>query len=60
MKNKIQELIYGVGFYRRKAEYILKTTKIIKEKYDGIVPSKLDQLMKFPGVGIKMALLGKI
>jgi endonuclease-3 len=53
----IQDLIYGVGFYRRKAEYIKRTTKIIKEEYEGVVPDELEKVLKFPGVGIKMGLL---
>ena len=57
-QTKIQDLIYGVGFYRRKAEYILKTTRVIQDQHDGQVPSDLKTLMSFPGVGVKMALLG--
>ena len=56
-EEKLQDLLYGVGFYKRKAEYIKKTSLLIKEKHDGIIPSKLEEILKFPGVGMKMALL---
>ena len=54
---KLQKLLYGVGFYKRKTEYIKRTSQIIKDKHDGQVPSKLKDILKFPGVGMKMALL---
>ena len=54
-KEQIEKLIYPVGFYHRKAEQILKISKILIEKYDGKVPDKLDELLKLPGVGRKTA-----
>lgn len=35
--------------------YIKKTSQILKEKYDGDIPGSLDELLKLPGVGPKMA-----
>ena len=32
-KEELEKLIYPVGFYKRKSEYILKTSLILKEKY---------------------------
>ena len=54
-KEQIEKLIYPVGFYHRKAEQILKISKILIEKYDGKVPDELDELLKLPGVGRKTA-----
>ena len=54
-KEKIEKLIYPVGFYHRKAEQILKISKILIEKYEGKVPDELDELLKLPGVGRKTA-----
>ncbi len=54
-KEQIEKLIYPVGFYHRKAEQILKISKILIEKYDGKVPDDLDELLKLPGVGRKTA-----
>ncbi|CAI2368687.1 unnamed protein product [Moneuplotes crassus] len=56
-EEELADLLYGVGFYKRKAGYIKRTSQLIKDKHEGIVPSKLDDILKFPGVGIKMALL---
>ncbi len=54
-KEQIEKLIYPVGFYHRKAEQILKISKILIEKYNGKVPDDLDALLKLPGVGRKTA-----
>ena len=54
-KEQIEKLIYPVGFYHRKAEQILKISKILIEKYGGKVPDDLDELLKLPGVGRKTA-----
>ena len=54
---ELEKLIYGVAFHRRKAEYIKKTAKVLKEQHGGVVPSKLDDILSLPGVGMKMALL---
>lgn len=52
---KLQELIYPVSFYGRKAEYILATTQILRDKYKSDIPPTLDELMELRGVGPKMA-----
>ena len=54
---KIAELIYPAGFYKRKAEYILRTTKILVEQYKSDIPANIKELTKLPGVGPKMAYL---
>ncbi|MCD6426958.1 MAG: endonuclease III [Caldisericaceae bacterium] len=54
-KKEIEKLIYPVGFYHRKAEQILKISKILIEKYGGKVPDTLEELLKLPGVGRKTA-----
>jgi endonuclease-3 len=56
LKNEeIEKLIYPAGFYRNKAKTILEISlKLIKE-YDAEVPSNIDELLKFKGVGRKTA-----
>lgn len=54
---KLGELIYPVGFWKRKIEYIHKTTKILSEKYNKDIPNSLEELCQLPGVGPKMAYL---
>lgn len=41
--------------YKQKAERIVKVSRIIAEKYQGRVPSDLEELLKLPGVGRKTA-----
>ncbi|KAL0785487.1 hypothetical protein Bca101_001733 [Brassica carinata] len=54
-ESTIKELIYPVGFYARKATYMKKVAKICLEKYNGDIPSSLDDLLALPGIGPKMA-----
>ncbi len=53
--SEIRELIYPVGFYKRKAENILAVSRILIREYDSNVPDDLDQLLALPGVGRKTA-----
>ncbi|OAD62046.1 Endonuclease III-like protein 1 [Eufriesea mexicana] len=48
------KLIYPVGFWKRKVEYIKRTTTILIDKYDGDIPKTLKELCQLPGVGPKM------
>eukprot|EP01080_Neovahlkampfia_damariscottae_P009005 gene9005-1104_t len=50
----IQGLLYPVSFYKRKAGYILITSKILKDKYGGDVPKTEKEVLKLPGIGPKM------
>ena len=52
---KLQELIHPCGFYKNKAKNIKNCAKIIVEKYNGKVPSTMEELMELPGVGRKSA-----
>ena len=47
--------IHSVGFYRSKAKHIINTARIIHEKYNDEVPSKLEEFTALPGVGRKTA-----
>ena len=53
--NRIQKLIYPVGFYRNKTKVILGISRKIKEELRGRVPNNLEDLLKFKGVGRKTA-----
>lgn len=52
---KIYQLVYPVGFYRRKTWQILEISRILKETYKGKVPSRREDLISLPGVGRKVA-----
>jgi len=54
-KREIEKLIFPVGFYHRKAENILEISKTLVENYNANVPSNIDELLKFKGVGRKTA-----
>lgn len=47
--------IKSIGLYRSKAKNILAAAKIFSQKYDGIVPKTVSELIELPGVGRKTA-----
>ena len=47
--------IYSTGFYRNKANNILRCCAQLLEEYNGIVPSDREQLKQLAGVGEKTA-----
>ncbi|KZV25410.1 endonuclease III [Dorcoceras hygrometricum] len=51
----IKDIIYPVGFYTRKASNLKKVAKICISKYNGDIPSTLEELLLLPGIGPKMA-----
>jgi endonuclease-3 len=51
----IEKLIRSSGCYRNKAKNIKNCSTILIEKYKGMVPETLDELVKLPGVGRKTA-----
>lgn len=54
---ELGELIYPVGFWKRKVEYIKRTSEILRDQYYGDIPNNVEDLCKLPGVGPKMAYL---
>jgi endonuclease III len=54
-EKELLEKIRGVTFPENKAKNIIKTCKIIAEKYNGKVPNSMDQLLDLPGIGRKTA-----
>ena len=52
---EIARLAYPAGFYRTKADNLVKISSILLEKYGGKVPADLDALLGLPGVGRKTA-----
>ena len=51
----IGKLIYSTGFYNNKAKNIKKMSDIVYIKYNGDIPSNIDELVNLPGVGRKTA-----
>jgi endonuclease-3 len=54
-ETELRDLIYGVGFYNRKVEYLKKVAQILHEQYDDDIPDSVEGLCQLPGVGPKMA-----
>ncbi len=52
---EIEEIIKPLGFYRQKARNIKLAAERIINEYDGEVPDKFEELIKFRGVGRKIA-----
>jgi endonuclease-3 len=51
----IAKLIYPAGFYRVKAGQIKQISRMLLDRWDGEVPSTIDELVELPGVGRKTA-----
>ena len=54
-QSELEKYIFSCGFYRMKAQHILSASKDIIEKYQGEVPSTIEELMSLDGVGKKTA-----
>ncbi len=53
--NTIEQLIFPVGFYKRKTVQIKKICYFLIENFKGTVPKTQEELMRLPGVGLKTA-----
>jgi endonuclease III len=47
--------IHATGFFRQKAKSLRGTMKMLLEEYDGEVPTRIDELVRLPGVARKTA-----
>ncbi len=52
---RIEALIRPVGFYRTKAKTLIAVAQVVQERFDGEVPSTMEELLSLPGVGRKTA-----
>ncbi|KAM9965853.1 hypothetical protein ACTFIR_006032 [Dictyostelium discoideum] len=52
--DKLETLLYPVGFYKRKAIYLKKIAEILKNKYNGDIPPTFKEIEQLPGIGPKM------
>ncbi len=52
---EIEKLIYPICFYRTKAHFLNKLPKVVKERFNGIIPDSIEELTELPGVGRKTA-----
>eukprot|EP00126_Sphaerothecum_destruens_P008661 Sdes_comp20298_c0_seq1m13912 len=56
-QSEIEKIIYPVGFWRRKAQYLKKTVLLLHQNFNDDIPDSIPQLLSLPGVGPKMAYL---
>lgn len=54
-EDELIEIINSIGLYRNKSKNILKTARMLVEKYNGEIPNDLALLQELPGVGRKTA-----
>jgi|TARA_B110000116_G_scaffold124800_1_gene108187 endonuclease-3 len=54
-EKKIAYLIRKIGLAPTKAKHIIRTCKVLLEKYEGKIPDSREDLEKLPGVGRKTA-----
>jgi len=57
---KINELIYKVGFRNNKTKFLKQIVQILIDQYDGHIPPTASEMIeKLPGIGPKMAYIKK-
>jgi endonuclease III len=50
---EVEELIHATGFFRQKTKSLIGMAAALDERFDGEVPTELDDLVTLPGVGRK-------
>lgn len=51
----VEEIVKPCGFYHMKAKDIIAMCRELIERYDGVVPDSIEELVTLPGVGRKTA-----
>lgn len=54
-RTELEDVIRSTGFFRAKAQSLIGLGQALVERYDGVVPGRLDDLVTLPGVGRKTA-----
>lgn len=60
--SEIEAIVRPCGLYRVKAQNIKDACALLETQYGGVIPDSMEELLKFPGVGRKVAnlLLGDL
>ena len=53
--NEMEDIVRPCGFFHTKAKDIIDMSKVLLEKFNGIVPNTIEELITLPGVGRKTA-----
>lgn len=54
-QEELENDIKTIGLYKNKSKNLIKTGKILMEKYNGVIPDTREGLMELPGAGRKTA-----
>ncbi|MCB0933355.1 MAG: endonuclease III [Mycobacterium sp.] len=54
-RTELEELIRPTGFYRNKADSLIRLGQALVDRFDGQVPASMDELVSLPGIGRKTA-----
>jgi endonuclease-3 len=49
----VEEIVHATGFFRQKTKSIIGMARALEERFDGEVPTDLEDLVTLPGVGRK-------
>ena len=52
---ELEEIVKSTGFYRNKADALIKLGQALVDRFDGQVPGRLDDLVTLPWIGRKTA-----
>jgi endonuclease-3 len=52
---ELEQDVYQTGFYRQKTKSIRGSMRVLLEEFDGVVPRRLEDLLRLPGVARKTA-----
>jgi endonuclease-3 len=52
---RVEDIIHPLGFYRSKSAHIIALADQLQERFDGVVPRTMEELVTLPGVGRKTA-----
>lgn len=60
--SELEEIVKPCGLFRTKAKNLRDASRMLVEEYGGVLPGDMDSLLRFPGVGRKIAnlLLGDV
>ncbi|HET6737860.1 MAG TPA: endonuclease III [Kribbella sp.] len=54
-RDEMETILKPTGFFRAKTNSVMKLGQALVDDYDGVVPAKLEELVKLPGTGRKTA-----
>ena len=52
---EVEQIVRPCGLYRTKAQNIIDASRMLLCEFDGKMPQEMEQLLRFPGVGRKIA-----